>query len=509
MNKLIVKSAYFFKMNILFSILIVLLNYGAAGYGKISLATKENVSAPVLLLSTPNIFIEDIPVNSEFVIDVPITNNGHDTLWINHLKGSCACLIFGVKQLEVPPESTRYMSMTYIASSKVGPSGPYLVNFKTNDPYRPQQSIRLEFELIEEKDRKKLTTIRLPEKPVSYLLGESNVDIGNIDSHMKVKKMWVFRNLGNAPLAIDNVGLSCGNCLKLMSKMPIEIGPGEYDSIEIEFDPKGISGPFSHKAVVFSNDLALPRYELEITGKSKKSFYVFPQNGLFPCRGNGRFLLVLEDPSLNIDDFKIDSEVLKVEKISPKFWVGRERRYLVEGAVPNGIDLSNVEVDICVQKNDSTNEVSCYNIGAKKQISDTDVQDISSDITTLEHHKIGKYYFGSDGKQISLAEGTFLVAFLSVDCEHCTEIVSELNNLAEHPDCPQIVGLVLDEAGTFQSFKDLLKPRFPVELITVNEFFKYIDTAPPRFILAIDGHPIQYWDKELPSDIISQITRGN
>ena len=117
-----------------------------------------------------------------------------------------------------------------------------------------------------------------------------------------------------------------------------------------------------------------------------------------------------------------------------------------------------------------------------------------------------KYSVEWEAKTISLAKGTYIVAMISDSCEHCGEIVAALNQLAETPGLPPVVGLVLGEDNTLRRFRDAYGPRFPTALIPVLEFFNLIGDHPPRFYVIEGGKTTKHWDAEVPPDgtIIAQ-----
>ena len=120
-------------------------------------------------------------------------------------------------------------------------------------------------------------------------------------------------------------------------------------------------------------------------------------------------------------------------------------------------------------------------------------------VAQTSDRKFATFQIQDQGKTVDLGQGTYLVAFLSDSCEHCQEIVSQLNALPQtSPDLPPVVALVLGEADTLKQFRQQFKPNFPLAILQPLLFLDFIDDAPPRFYLVQNGKSIAYWDKELP-----------
>lgn len=106
------------------------------------------------------------------------------------------------------------------------------------------------------------------------------------------------------------------------------------------------------------------------------------------------------------------------------------------------------------------------------------------------------------GVEHDLGEGTYLVALLSMTCEHCMATVPELNNLALNPEQPPLVALGYEpNEESLEQFVNETAPVFPIQGIgnSFIEFSKLIDTEPPRLALIRDGHILKAWDQHMPS----------
>ncbi|MBI2424813.1 MAG: hypothetical protein HYV27_18430 [Candidatus Hydrogenedentes bacterium] len=106
------------------------------------------------------------------------------------------------------------------------------------------------------------------------------------------------------------------------------------------------------------------------------------------------------------------------------------------------------------------------------------------------------------GQVFDLSKGSYLVAMLSMTCDHCKESVPLLNQFVNDPDLPPLVAIAYEpEAGSKDTFFLETAPQFPMHVMGNNflEFSKLIGQAPPRLSWVVDGCPKQSWDKEVPS----------
>jgi len=108
------------------------------------------------------------------------------------------------------------------------------------------------------------------------------------------------------------------------------------------------------------------------------------------------------------------------------------------------------------------------------------------------------------GETYNLAKGEYLVAALSMTCEHCMASVPALNQLLI-PDFPPLVALGNEPApGDLDTFKMTTQAMFPIYNLGPNflEFSEFIGQSPPRLYFVIDGHSAKFWDwkDEMPSE---------
>jgi hypothetical protein len=112
------------------------------------------------------------------------------------------------------------------------------------------------------------------------------------------------------------------------------------------------------------------------------------------------------------------------------------------------------------------------------------------------------YAFDTEnGEHIDLSRGEYLVALLSMTCEHCMASVPTLNQYVGMPELPPLVALCLEpEPQSMDIFRAQTQPLFPMHSLgnDVIAFFRLIGNAPPRLSYVRDGTPLKSWDEPLP-----------
>ncbi len=106
------------------------------------------------------------------------------------------------------------------------------------------------------------------------------------------------------------------------------------------------------------------------------------------------------------------------------------------------------------------------------------------------------------GETFNLAQGEYLVAMLSMTCEHCMATVPALNDLALGGDLPPLVALCFEPAeGDLDNFKLETGAAFPLHNLGDNflTFSEFIGKEPPRLAYVRDGKAIQFWDGDPPT----------
>lgn len=92
---------------------------------------------------------------------------------------------------------------------------------------------------------------------------ETAWDFGKIKQGEVVSHEFVFKNIGDAALLIDEVETSCGCTAALISDKKVE--PGKEGKIKASFDTRGYSGKLMKYVFVESNDVEESRRELSLT----------------------------------------------------------------------------------------------------------------------------------------------------------------------------------------------------------------------------------------------------
>lgn len=112
------------------------------------------------------------------------------------------------------------------------------------------------------------------------------------------------------------------------------------------------------------------------------------------------------------------------------------------------------------------------------------------------------YAFTSEyGESFDLGTGEFLVALLSMTCDHCMASVPQINAYLAESALPPVVALCLEpEAGSMQTFQDLTAPMFPMHSIgnDMLEWARICPGTPPRLALIRDGAVVASWNEEMP-----------
>jgi len=93
-------------------------------------------------------------------------------------------------------------------------------------------------------------------------------DFGEILEGLAVVHTFVLQNVGDGPLTIDDVQVSCGCTTTSLAKSTL--APGESVDLEVTFDSAGFSGTMTKNIYVKSNDPATPKFTLQLTGTVRR-----------------------------------------------------------------------------------------------------------------------------------------------------------------------------------------------------------------------------------------------
>lgn len=96
-----------------------------------------------------------------------------------------------------------------------------------------------------------------------------SINYGKVSKGANGERVFVFTNIGDAPLIIKNIQSSCGCTVPKKPEKPIM--PGEKGEIKVSYDTKRVGG-FSKQITIFSN-AKTARKTLKIRGfVDKKDF---------------------------------------------------------------------------------------------------------------------------------------------------------------------------------------------------------------------------------------------
>ena len=111
-----------------------------------------------------------------------------------------------------------------------------------------------------------------------------------------------------------------------------------------------------------------------------------------------------------------------------------------------------------------------------------------------EQSRFAEFRRFSPGGDANLTTGTCLVAFVSLDCDHCRDLVSRLGDAARQQLVPPVYLLCLCEGADASAFFAATHADFPYLCVEPNVFFDFIAERPPRLYLLQGGQVRAYWD---------------
>ena len=105
-------------------------------------------------------------------------------------------------------------------------------------------------------------------------------------------------------------------------------------------------------------------------------------------------------------------------------------------------------------------------------------------------------YTEFQGKEADLSHGEKILAVFSAGCDDCQKTLSELKELDQNYDLPEIYLLIYNEtAGSVEDGFLLSEIRYPYHEITAQEFFSLIGAFPPRIYWLKNGQLRAAWDE--------------
>lgn len=115
---------------------------------------------------------------------------------------------------------------------------------------------------------------------------------------------------------------------------------------------------------------------------------------------------------------------------------------------------------------------------------------------------------GLTGSELDLGDGDYLIVLFSPSCGHCKRAVPRLNEWADAPDLPTVVGLhsTGQESDALKSFKDSMRPRFETATISSSDWKRLTwRHGFPRMAFVRDGVVQRVWERnEMPT--VKQLT---
>lgn len=117
------------------------------------------------------------------------------------------------------------------------------------------------------------------------------------------------------------------------------------------------------------------------------------------------------------------------------------------------------------------------------------------------------------GDAVDLAQGDYLVALLSMTCEHCMGTVPQLNAYTQEPGLPILVAICLEpEAGSLENFQNMTGPLFPMHSVgnDMLTWARICSGVPPQLCYVRNGVAVKTWSDEMPAMDVLQaaITAG-
>lgn len=94
-------------------------------------------------------------------------------------------------------------------------------------------------------------------------------DFGEVLEGMAVVHTFVLMNVGDEPLTIEDIQVSCGCTTTSLSTSTL--APGEAVDLEVTFDSAGFSGKMVKEIDVISNDPSTPKLTLQFVGTVKRA----------------------------------------------------------------------------------------------------------------------------------------------------------------------------------------------------------------------------------------------
>jgi hypothetical protein len=204
--------------------------------------------------------------------------------------------------------------------------------------------------------------------PPKIRLEEDTYDFGVMDSNAPGRHEFVFTNVGEGPLKLQNGGSSC-SCTAAVLEDGM-IAPGESGIVAIEWSGKGRHGDFVHTAQIETNDPNRQRVTLTVKGRVTVAVVAVPPQLVMtgvtagePSSGNVRVFGFLPR-SLKIKEeesefsnqrtkkhFEITSRELSREELAAENEEGATSGCLVTVKVKPGLPVGTFRQTITLKTN--------------------------------------------------------------------------------------------------------------------------------------------------------------
>ncbi|NUM71287.1 MAG: DoxX family protein [Ignavibacteriaceae bacterium] len=91
-------------------------------------------------------------------------------------------------------------------------------------------------------------------------------------------------------------------------------------------------------------------------------------------------------------------------------------------------------------------------------------------------------------------QGVKLVAFLSLDCDHCLDVATRLTKMKGMAGNAQYLFYCFGEEEQRKEFYSKSGSSAPYRLMKPVEFFPYLSQSPPKLVLLVNGNVIDEWE---------------
>ena len=120
----------------------------------------------------------------------------------------------------------------------------------------------------------------------------------------------------------------------------------------------------------------------------------------------------------------------------------------------------------------------------------------SAQAPVSEKSRFSEFRTFNDDQTADLTKGTYLVVFVSLDCDHCRSLVTSLADADSQQEVPPVYLICLGEASEAPGFLSDTGAEFPFLCVQPETFFAFIGKRPPRVYLLQQGQVRAFWDDE-------------